>query len=139
MAVRDQWHVSRALSASGNYLQSEKEELFLIFGICKFHQYLYGRKFTLVTNHQPLTTLFSDKKGISPLAATHLSRWALHLCICSSLYHSILTNQSMCQCGWVGQLKQVTRTDPILSKALMFTKTGWPMQVSEVIKSYWNR
>ena len=72
-------YVSRALSASGNYLQSEKEELFLIFGICKFHQYLYGRKFTLVTNHQPLTTLFSDKKGISPLAATHLPRWALHL------------------------------------------------------------
>ena len=29
-----------------------------------------------------------------------------------------------------GQLKQATRTDPILSKVLMFTKAGWPMQVS---------
>ena len=38
-----------------------------------------------------------------------------------------------------GQLKQATRTDPILSKVLMFTKTGWPMQVSEALKPYWNK
>ena len=38
-----------------------------------------------------------------------------------------------------GQLKQATGTDPILSKVLMFTKNGWPVQVSETLKPYWNR
>ena len=38
-----------------------------------------------------------------------------------------------------GQLKQATGTDPILSKVLMFTRNGWPVQVSETLKPYWNR
>ena len=73
-------YASRTLSASKrNYSQLEKVALSLIFGLHRFHQYLYGRKFTSVTDHQLLTTIFSDKKGIPPLAATRLQRWALQL------------------------------------------------------------
>ena len=36
-----------------------------------------------------------------------------------------------------GQLKQVTRTDPRLSKVLMIAMNGWPMQASEALKPYW--
>ena len=45
---------SRTLSPSEqNYSQVEKEALSLVFGVCKFHAYLYGRRFKLVTDHNP--------------------------------------------------------------------------------------
>ena len=36
----------------------------LIFGVRKFHQYWYGRHFTIVTDHKPLTTILGSKQGI---------------------------------------------------------------------------
>ncbi len=66
---------SRTLSKSEqNYAQIEKEALSLIFRVKKFHSYFYGRKFTLITDHKPLTTILGPKRGILPLAAALLQR-----------------------------------------------------------------
>ena len=37
------------------------------------------------------------------------------------------------------QLKHVMRRDPLLSKVLRYTKQGWPDEVEETLKPYWNR
>ena len=66
-------------SEERHYAQLDKEALALIFGIKKFHQYVYGRKFTLVTDHKRLTTILGPKKGIPMLAASRLQRWAMLL------------------------------------------------------------
>ena len=72
--------ISRSLSASEkNYAQIEKEALASVFGIRRFHQYLYGRLFTLLTDHRPLTTILGPTKGIPPIAAARLQRWAVQL------------------------------------------------------------
>ena len=64
---------SCALHASErNYAQLEKESLSLAFGVKRFQQYLCGGKFTLLTDHQPLTTILSPKKDIPLLAAARL-------------------------------------------------------------------
>lgn len=69
---------SRTLAPSEkNYAQLEKEALALIFGVKKFHKYLYGRRFTLVTDHKPLTTILGPKTGVPTLAAARMQRWAL--------------------------------------------------------------
>ena len=64
---------SRTLSkAERNYSQIEKEGLSLIFGVKKFNQYLFGREFTLITVHKPLTTIFGSHKDIPPITAARL-------------------------------------------------------------------
>lgn len=71
---------SRTLSQSEkNYSQISKEALAIVYGVRKFHQYLYGRKFLLETDHQPLVAIFGSKKGIPLLAANRLQRYALIL------------------------------------------------------------
>ena len=70
--------VSRALCPSEkNYAQLEKEALSLIYWISKFHKYIYGRHFALVTDHRPLTAILGPKTAVPSLAAARLQRWAL--------------------------------------------------------------
>ena len=46
------------------YSQMDKEALAIIFGVKRFHQYLYGRRFTIVTDHEPLTKLFKPENAV---------------------------------------------------------------------------
>lgn len=74
------YHVSRRLTSSEcNYSQVETEGLGIVFGITKFHKYIWGRKFSLLTDHRPLLAIFSPTKGIPQHTANRLQRWALIL------------------------------------------------------------
>ena len=71
---------SRSLTKSEKaYAQIDKEALSIVFGVKRFHQFLYGREFNLVTDHRPLTALFGQNKPIPTLAASCMQRWALIL------------------------------------------------------------
>jgi len=68
-------YVSRVLNpAETNYSTIEKELLAIIYCTHHFRPYLYGHKFCLVTNHQPLTWLYKVKDPTS-----RLMRWRLKL------------------------------------------------------------
>ncbi|PIO53612.1 hypothetical protein TELCIR_25047, partial [Teladorsagia circumcincta] len=56
-----------------------KEGLALIYAVRKFHRYIYGRHFTLLTDHKPLLAIFGSKKGVSAYSANRLQRWRLTL------------------------------------------------------------
>ena len=73
-------NVSKTLNdTQRRYSQVHKEALAVIFGLKKFHQFLYGRKFILVTDHKPLLALFGPTTGTPAMAANRLARWALML------------------------------------------------------------
>ena len=71
---------SRTLSpAEKKYAQLEKEALAIIFAVKKFHDYLYGRHFTLYSDHKPLQYLLNESKQIPVLASSRIQHWALTL------------------------------------------------------------
>ena len=71
---------SRTLSpAERNYSQIDKEALGIVWSLRKFHSYVYGRHFTLVTDHQPLTAIFHPSKHLPTMTASRLQRYAMFL------------------------------------------------------------
>jgi hypothetical protein len=71
-------YAGRALnSAERNYGQFDKEGLAIVYGIRKFHQYLFDRHFVVITDHKPLVGLF---KGTTPkVTSPRLLRWLVTL------------------------------------------------------------
>ena len=70
-------YASRTLSSTEqNYSQLEREALAFVWSCEHFHLYLYGAKFTVFTNQQPLVYVFSNPAS-KPSA--RLERWSLRL------------------------------------------------------------
>ena len=73
-------YASRTLSAAERkYAQLDKEALSIVFGVKHFHQYLYGRKFIILSDHKPLKYLLGETRGIPAMASARIQRWALML------------------------------------------------------------
>lgn len=158
---------SRSLSKSEqNYSRIDKEALALVYGVKKFNTYLYGRKFTLVTDHKPLTSILGPQKGISSVAAARLQRWAILL----SAYQYDIEFRSteahgnadglsrlplpegdeerpsesrQCNIRQISMLpmtsqeiRMAVQRDPILSKVRAHTLKGWPTQVPKSLQTY---
>ena len=86
-------YASRTLTASEqNYSQLEKEGLACIFGIKKFHDYVFGRSFELVTDHKPLLGLLKEYCATSQQASSRIKRWSLFLS--NYEYHLVFRNTS---------------------------------------------
>ena len=73
-------YASRTLNdIEKRYSQLDKEALAIIFGVKRFHHYLYGRPFAIVSDHKPLQYLLSESRAVPTMASARLQRWALLL------------------------------------------------------------
>ena len=158
---------SRKLTAAEqNYCQLEKEALAIIYGLIKFHKYLFGRSFTIATDNKPISRILGPKKGIPSLAAQRLQRWSLilmsynyqlcyrpsgqhHNCdalsrfpvsgdehLASSVNHFAVAQEFPIDHQ---QIAQATRCDVLLSRVYELTQNGWPQYCDQVeLKPYWN-
>lgn len=71
---------SRTLAPSERkYSQVDKEVLALVAGVKRFHDYLYGRPFSLETDHKPLLGLLSGDKQAPQVLSPRFTRWLVFL------------------------------------------------------------
>uniref|UniRef100_A0A1X7T330 Integrase zinc-binding domain-containing protein n=1 Tax=Amphimedon queenslandica TaxID=400682 RepID=A0A1X7T330_AMPQE len=71
--------IKELLKLSRVLVHFDPEALAIIFGVKKYHQFFYGRQFTLKMDHKPLIHIFSEKKATPVLASGRIQRWALAL------------------------------------------------------------
>ena len=70
-------YASRALtSVEQRYSQTEREALATVWGVEHYHLFIYGKEFTLVTDHKPLEVIYGNKNA---KASAHIERWILGL------------------------------------------------------------
>ncbi|KRZ77842.1 Transposon Tf2-6 polyprotein [Trichinella papuae] len=71
---------SRTLtSTERNYAQIDKEALAIIASVKKFHDYLYGRSFRIITDHKPLLGIFAPNKETPYILSPRMLRWTVML------------------------------------------------------------
>lgn len=148
------------------YGQIEKEALSLVYAVKKFHKFLYARKFTLITDHRPLTFLLGPTKGIPTLAAARIQRWALILTAYqydirykkgTEISNADALSRLPCDKGETEgeiaffsyhhqlpitskEIATATRFDPVLSKVLDYVSNGWPGHIDDgSIRPYFNK
>ena len=96
-------YVSRTLSAAEkNYSQLEKEGLSCVFGVKRFHSYLYG-------HHKPLLSLFNESRAVPPQASARIQRWALTL----AMYEYSLKFKSTKQHGNADAMSRLPLPDTV--------------------------
>ena len=61
------------------YSQLDKEALAITHEVKTFHQYLFGRSFTIYSDHKLLTHLFGETRQLPQMASVGIQRWALTL------------------------------------------------------------
>ena len=69
----------RCTDAEKKYTVTENELLAVVESIKHFRPYLWGRKFTVITDHSALRWLHTMKDSIAGGASSRLTRWALRL------------------------------------------------------------
>jgi transposase InsO family protein len=151
------------------YSQMDKEALAIIFGVKRFHQYLYGRQFTIVTDHEPLTHLFKPDNAVPVHSAARLQRWSLILAgyqynieYRNTKQHANADSMSRLPLPQIWQpkssfiecfffeeevvtnisserIRKKTSVDPVLSRVLEYCQIGWPNQVDHYLEPYQHR
>ena len=112
---------SRTLSTSEcNYVQIE-EALSIICGIKKFHKYLYGRTFTLITDHKPFVTILGPKTAVPTLAALRIQRRALVLQAYTYEIEYRKSEETTMHCGACHCVGRVPQRSLESSKCRLFT------------------
>ena len=150
-----------------NYSELDKEACSIIFCFKRFHQFLYGRLFHIITDHNPLLQLLGEHKHVPVHTAARLQRYSLiivsynyKLEFRSTKHHidadamsrvpvsttidSLSDNVNCNVSDTVTDIdkncvKRLTQRDPVLSRVYHYIVSGWPEYSDPLLTPYRTR
>lgn len=154
-------YASRSLTATEqNYAQIEKEMLAIVFAVQKYHNFVYGKRFVVQSDHKPLTSIVNKPmhaissrlqrmllklikyqfeivyvKGSEMYLADTLSRSYLEDRVSDDpdmldVIHVV--KQLPISERRVEQFIQAIHGDPVLSLVYNYCENGWPNKIQKV-------
>ena len=151
--------------AETRYACIERELLAIVYGVERFHTYLYGQKFTVRTDHKPLVMILQKPLVNAP---PRLQRMLLRLqqydfqieykpgkdmTLADTLSRlpspgnketidlDMTIGQVRFSASKVKQLQEESKKDPQLSQLIPIIAQGWPESIKslpEAIRSFWS-
>ena len=146
------------------YSQLDKEALTIIYGV---HQYLLGRRFTIVSDHKPLMYLLGEYKPIPKIVLARVQRWAILLGAYSYALKyrpgsavsnadalpvseapnnipvppDIILNMDMLNQTPITAdvIRTMSSKDPLISKVIYYVDHGWPWMVDAELRPFYHR
>jgi len=159
-------YASKSLSdTEKRYACIERELLAIVFGVNRFHTYLYGRQFRVLTDHKPLVMILQKPLTSAPPRLQRmmlkLQGYQIHIeyrpgkemTIADTLSRLPSTeNQDTIDLDIridlvrfssdrLQDMRKETERDPVLSLLNAAIITGWPDSIKELppdIRSYWS-
>ncbi|KAG8178054.1 hypothetical protein JTE90_024067 [Oedothorax gibbosus] len=121
-------------AAERNYAQIDREALSIIFGVKKFHQYLAGRSFLILTDHKPLLGIFKPHGQMPLMLSPRMMRWKLML---QSYDYDIkyIPGKMLCNADGLSRIPLPSIPEPVPDPAeiLMFEETHeYPMTAGDI-------
>ncbi|EFO87345.1 hypothetical protein CRE_31410 [Caenorhabditis remanei] len=99
-------HFARSLTdTEKRYSQIEKEALALVYTVKKSHKFVFGRKFSLQTDHKPLLAIFGDSRDLPVHSQNRLVRWATTL-LAYNFDISYISTAKFSKADWLSRMIQ---------------------------------
>ncbi|VEN58041.1 unnamed protein product, partial [Callosobruchus maculatus] len=154
------YHSRTLSSAERNFAQIDREALAVVGGVKKFHDYIYGRRVIIETDHKPLLGILRNHIASPDIISPRMLRWSIILNAydydlrhvpgnkisnadalsrlplksqergLTSVADVLMIENVPEQILSAKEIAQETVRDPVMSKVLQWTRRGWPEETN---------
>ncbi|CAH8588012.1 unnamed protein product [Schistosoma mattheei] len=111
------------------YSQTKREALAVFWAVKRLHKYLFGKKFTIVTDHEALKFIYHPEKSLASSSAAMVQRWSIAL----SAYEYTVQHRSAKQIRNVDYISRQPLQDRPINTSDCLLVQSLPVRRSDLI------